>query len=212
MNLRRNGPPNARPTARAFAGNGRIDFGSGLEIRSFGDHALRFSRMSTMATMDGPSQHGPMWVRDEPSACTVLDFRERIGPAPFLKRLRFRVSNGRQDLQRREILRILSMAASRHTFQDSRNGRLPAPTTGRPVPRRSSQRSTRHSSHAEEYKLVERLAELIIPSDGTPGAREAGVAEFVDFMVAHEREKQYKFRTGMTWLNATRSACWVIRL
>jgi len=55
---------------------------------------------------------------------------------------------------------------------------------------------------AQEYKLVERLTELIVPSDGTPGASEAGVAEFVDFMVAHDSGKQYKFRTGITWLNA----------
>ncbi|MBZ5527586.1 MAG: gluconate 2-dehydrogenase subunit 3 family protein [Acidobacteriia bacterium] len=54
---------------------------------------------------------------------------------------------------------------------------------------------------AQEYALVERLTEMIIPSDDGPGAREAGVAEFVDFMVAHDRARQYKFRTGMTWLN-----------
>ncbi len=49
---------------------------------------------------------------------------------------------------------------------------------------------------------MERLTELIISSDETPGAREAGVAEFVDFMVAHDADEQYKLRTGVTWLNA----------
>jgi gluconate 2-dehydrogenase subunit 3-like protein len=53
-----------------------------------------------------------------------------------------------------------------------------------------------------EYAVVERLADLIIPSDETPGAREAGVAEFIDFMIAHDRDQQYKFRTGISWLNA----------
>ncbi len=53
-----------------------------------------------------------------------------------------------------------------------------------------------------EFALIERLTELIIPSDDTPGAREAGVAEFVDFMVAHDGEQQYDFRTGLSWLNA----------
>ena len=28
------------------------------------------------------------------------------------------------------------------------------------------------------------------------------MAEFVDFMIAHDRDKQYPFRTGLTWLNA----------
>jgi hypothetical protein len=49
---------------------------------------------------------------------------------------------------------------------------------------------------------VERLAEIIIPSDATPGAKEAGVAEFIDFLVASDPEVQYDFRTGLTWLNA----------
>jgi len=55
---------------------------------------------------------------------------------------------------------------------------------------------------AEEYAMVERLTEIIIPNDGTPGAKEAGVAEFIDFMVASDPEVQYDFHTGLTWLNA----------
>jgi len=55
---------------------------------------------------------------------------------------------------------------------------------------------------AAEYSMVERLTDLIIPSDATPGAKEAGVAEFIDFMVASDPDVQYGFRTGLTWLNA----------
>lgn len=39
-----------------------------------------------------------------------------------------------------------------------------------------------------EYKMIEQLTELIIPNDGAPGAREAGVSEFIDFMVANSAE------------------------
>lgn len=39
-----------------------------------------------------------------------------------------------------------------------------------------------------EYRMIERLAEMIIPNDGKPGAREAGVSEFIDFMVANSAE------------------------
>jgi len=53
-----------------------------------------------------------------------------------------------------------------------------------------------------EYATVERLTEIIIPSDATPGAKEAGVAEFIDFMVANDPDAQYGFRTGLTWLDA----------
>jgi hypothetical protein len=53
-----------------------------------------------------------------------------------------------------------------------------------------------------EYKMVDQLAELIIPKDQSPGAHDAGVVEFIDFMVAHDEDLQYPFRTGLGWLNA----------
>ena len=59
---------------------------------------------------------------------------------------------------------------------------------------------------------------MIIPADDTPGAREAGVAEFIDFMVANRvpvngseemsrnlaigAEVQGHFRAGLGWLDA----------
>ena len=46
-----------------------------------------------------------------------------------------------------------------------------------------------------------RLADLIIPSDETPGAKEAGASEFVDFMVAHDAEAQPRMREGLVWLD-----------
>jgi gluconate 2-dehydrogenase gamma chain len=53
-----------------------------------------------------------------------------------------------------------------------------------------------------EYKTIDQLTELIIPKDESPGAHDAGVVEFIDFMVAHDDELQYPFRTGLAWLNA----------
>src|SRR5579875_364704 len=41
-----------------------------------------------------------------------------------------------------------------------------------------------------EYRTIDQLSELIIPADTTPGAREAGVAEFIDFMTASDSEIQ----------------------
>jgi hypothetical protein len=55
---------------------------------------------------------------------------------------------------------------------------------------------------AAEYGTVDQLSELIIPADGTPGAREAGVAEFIDFMTASDAEIQQPFRTGLSSLDA----------
>jgi hypothetical protein len=55
---------------------------------------------------------------------------------------------------------------------------------------------------AGEYAMLERLTGLIIPSDDTPGAREAGVSEFIDFMVSSDPPVQYDFRYGLAWLDA----------
>ena len=52
-----------------------------------------------------------------------------------------------------------------------------------------------------EYALVERLAAIIIPTDETPGAAEAGVAEFIDVMTSRDPELQHSLRPGLAWLN-----------
>jgi gluconate 2-dehydrogenase gamma chain len=73
----------------------------------------------------------------------------------------------------------------------------------------------------EQFRLVEYLAEMIIPADETPGAKQAGVAEFIDFMLANRvsvsapydaqssedllrlgSEAQEQFITGLAWINA----------
>lgn len=53
-----------------------------------------------------------------------------------------------------------------------------------------------------EYHTLEEATELIIPRDEGPGAKDAGVAEFIDFMVAHDIDVQSSFRNGLGWLDA----------
>jgi gluconate 2-dehydrogenase gamma chain len=53
-----------------------------------------------------------------------------------------------------------------------------------------------------EYATIDQLTELIIPRDESPGARDAGVSEFIDFMAANDPEIQRPFRDGIAWLNA----------
>ncbi len=52
-----------------------------------------------------------------------------------------------------------------------------------------------------EYELLDHLTALIIPTDDTPGAREAGASEFIDFMAANDPTIQQAFRDGLHWLN-----------
>jgi Gluconate 2-dehydrogenase subunit 3 len=130
---------------------------------------------------------------------------------------------GGQGVERREILRYLGIAAVASTFPGFDRwafacpGRHPAvPGT---APRADSYRPLFFSP--AHYLLVQRLAEMIIPADDTPGATEAGVAEFIDFMVANRvpvsgsadirstddaveygRQAQIRFVGGLHWMNA----------
>ncbi|MEW5979611.1 MAG: gluconate 2-dehydrogenase subunit 3 family protein [Acidobacteriota bacterium] len=107
-----------------------------------------------------------------------------------------------QSIERREVLRIMALAAAASRFpgfdrwafaHDHRPGATanPGGIAYKPI-----------FFSAEEYATVVRLAELIIPNDGSPGAREAGVSEFIDFMVGSNPSIQFQFRYGLSWLNA----------
>ena len=107
-----------------------------------------------------------------------------------------------QGLQRREILRIIGAAAVASHFpgfstwayaeaHEHAAGPGPRPVTYTP-----------QFFTAAEYAVITKLTELIIPSDETPGAREAGVCEFVDFMTAHDAGLQPTMRAGVAWLQS----------
>ena len=55
----------------------------------------------------------------------------------------------------------------------------------------------------QEMELVTALADLIIPADARSGsASDAGVPEFIDFMMTDRPEYQTPMRGGLAWLNA----------
>ena len=107
-----------------------------------------------------------------------------------------------QGIQRREVLRILGTAAAAAMFPGFSKWGFACGHVG------NAALSIRPASYhpaffrVSEYAMVERLTEMIIPSDDSPGAKEAGVAEFIDFMVASDPAVQYPFRMGLSWLNA----------
>jgi hypothetical protein len=53
-----------------------------------------------------------------------------------------------------------------------------------------------------EFRLISRIADLIIPATGTPGAVEAGVPSYIDNVVAGNRVHQEVFRAGLAALPA----------
>jgi gluconate 2-dehydrogenase gamma chain len=55
---------------------------------------------------------------------------------------------------------------------------------------------------AQEYRTVTLLAEIIIPKDErSGGAGEAGVPEFIDFMMVDQPRRQVPMRGGLAWLD-----------
>jgi gluconate 2-dehydrogenase gamma chain len=102
-----------------------------------------------------------------------------------------------QSIERRDALRMIAAASVAGGFPGFvRWGFAFAPQrTNRPA-----QYQPQFFTPAE-YALLERATDLIIPSDETPGAREAGVSEFIDFMVASDPSLQYRFRYGLLWLD-----------
>jgi len=107
-----------------------------------------------------------------------------------------------QGIQRREVLRILGTAAAVARFPGFSKWGFACGHVGNAALQIKPAAYSPQFFTPAEYASVERLAELIIPSDATPGAKEAGVAEFIDFMVASDPEAQYPFRMGLAWMNA----------
>jgi hypothetical protein len=54
----------------------------------------------------------------------------------------------------------------------------------------------------DEYGVLSRLTDVIIPETETPGASRAGVPEYIDRVVTANKEHQPLARAGLTWLGA----------
>lgn len=130
---------------------------------------------------------------------------------------------GGQGTERREILRYIGIAAVAASFPGFGKWAFACPNDAPHAmsPNPDSPPYQPLFFSPKQYRMVEHLAEMIIPRDDTPGAREAGVAEFIDFMVANRvqvsgsreirstanaieagNEAQVKFVAGLNWINA----------
>ncbi len=130
---------------------------------------------------------------------------------------------GGQGVERREILRYIGIAAVAGTFPGFSQWAFACPQDDpQSTPLRASSDSYKPLFFSpRHYRMVEHLTEMIIPEDDTPGAKQAGVAEFIDFMVANRvpvsvsrdvrsaddaidagNEAQNRFVAGLDWLDA----------
>jgi len=107
-----------------------------------------------------------------------------------------------QSVERREVLRVMALAAAASRFPGFHRWAFACEHAGAPAGQVKPGAYTPQFFTPQEYATIERLTDLIIPSDGSPGARETGVSEFVDFMVFSDPGIRYRFRYGLTWLDA----------
>ena len=129
---------------------------------------------------------------------------------------------GGQGVERREILRYIGIAAVASSFPGFSKWAFACPQDHPKVSSQVGAASYKPLFFSpQQYQMVEHLAEMIIPEDDSPGAKQAGVAEFIDFMVANRapvstsrdirstddaiaagNEAQNRFLAGLDWINA----------
>jgi hypothetical protein len=107
-----------------------------------------------------------------------------------------------QGLERREILRVLALAAGASGMPGFSKWAFGCGHGTEPTLQVRPSRYTPRFFSQDEYEAVEILSDIILPNDGTPGARDAGASEFIDFMVSSDPGVQYRFRYGLSWLDA----------
>ena len=124
-----------------------------------------------------------------------------------------------QGPSRRELLQALTLAGLANTFSGFSRWSYALGEEMDPHHHQDASVQIAHAAYApqffspNEYRTVEVLADLILPStedsshQPQPGAKDAGVAEFIDFMVCSDPSLQPQFRDGLTWLdNASKPA------
>src|SRR6266446_5775191 len=95
-----------------------------------------------------------------------------------------------QSIERREVLRIMALAAGAATFPGFSKWSFACGHVRNAVTQIKPAIYQPLFFSSPEYALIERLTDIIIPGDATPGAREAGVSEFIDLMVSRDVEIQ----------------------
>lgn len=105
-----------------------------------------------------------------------------------------------QGPSRRELLQALSLAAAASAAPGFSRWCFAFDQQAQPQEHPQTPYKPQFFSPAQ-YQTIETLAELILPRDKTPGATDAGVAEFIDFMVFSDTSLHEPFRQGLAWLD-----------
>lgn len=107
-------------------------------------------------------------------------------------------------LERRQLLRLLASApiASALVFTgDEARAARRAATAAREQAAATGEAFVPQFFNAREWEMVRVLVDLILPGDERSGsATDAGVPEFMDFIMMDDPERQTAMRGGLAWL------------
>jgi hypothetical protein len=106
-------------------------------------------------------------------------------------------------MKRRDVLKaLLAAPAATMTWSDAEAAQaVSAAQTARSAV--AAQPFTAKFFTAAEFRLVRTLADIIIPKDERSGsASDAGVPEFMDFMMIDQPARQVAMRGGLAWLDS----------
>ncbi len=109
-------------------------------------------------------------------------------------------------MHRREVVQLLAATPLATAFdwslEDAEQARRAA-TAARMKAAKSGAQFVPQFFTSHEYATVRVLADLIIPRDARSGsASDAGVPEFMDFIVLDQESQQISMRGGLAWLDA----------
>jgi gluconate 2-dehydrogenase gamma chain len=104
-------------------------------------------------------------------------------------------------MKRREAVNLLAVAPLAAAFRWAPESLRQAAVRTREALRRSAPYEPKNFT-AHEWETVRLLVDLIIPKDERSGsATDAGVPEFMDFMLGDDRDLQTPVRGGLAWLD-----------
>ena len=104
-------------------------------------------------------------------------------------------------LDRREVIRLLAAAPLAAAFQWSPESVREAAAQARGILGRPAPYEPKNFT-PHEWETVRMLVDLIIPKDErSGGATDAGVPEFMDFMLGDDPDLQTPVRGGLAWLD-----------
>jgi len=104
-------------------------------------------------------------------------------------------------MQRRDVVRLLAVAPLAAAFQWAPESVRQAAIQARAAIKRGSPYEPKIFT-AHEWETVRMLVDLIMPKDDRSGsATDAGVPEFMDFMLGDDRDLETPVRGGLAWLD-----------